>query len=302
MIWGALAVIAVLALVLAAWLGAAFLVADRLTRAHRRRVRGTPADAGLRYEELQFLSRGDVILRGWFVASPGARATVILVHGEDSNRASSRHGLLDLLEDYVGRGFNAFAFDLRGHGESAGSRRSLGDLETADVEAAVACMRRHAGAVPIVLHGFGTGGTFAIVAAERCREVRAVIADTPVGSIRRHLEERASPASRWLLPIAFRMARRWFDADVNALSPHSACRDLDVPVFLIHGVRDPLVPLAHSINLAAASLHHATHLWRVEAPRDHAGAYRSDPVGYMRRCVEHIDAAMPGTIAASVAG
>ena len=71
---------------------------------------------------------------------------------------------------------------------------------------------------------------------------------------------------------------------------------------MIHGVRDPLVPLAHSINLAAASLHHGTAVWRVEAPREHAGAYRSDPAGYMRRCVAHLDAAIPGTLAVSVAG
>jgi alpha-beta hydrolase superfamily lysophospholipase len=299
-IWAALLVVAIVALATAVLLSAAFLIADRLTRTRRRRVRGTPDDEGLRYEEIQFLSAGDLILRGWFVASPGAKATVILVHGEGENRASS--GLRDLLTDYVARGFNAFEFDLRGHGESAGSRASLGELEVRDVEAAIACVRRHAGATPIVLHGFGTGATYAIVAAERSREVRAVIADTPVGSIRQHLIQRASPVTRWLLPLSLRMANRWFDADVNALAPHHAIRDLDVPVLLIHGVRDPLVPAAHSINLAAASLHHATQLWRVEAPRDHAGAYGSDPEGYMRRCVAHIDAAMPGTIAASVAG
>jgi alpha-beta hydrolase superfamily lysophospholipase len=301
-IWTALLALALVVLVVAAIFGGAFLIAERLTRPRRRRVRGTPDDAGLRYEEIQFLSAGDLILRGWFVASPGAKATVILMHGEGENRASVRPGLLDLLGDYVAHGFNAFAFDLRGHGESAGSRGSFGELEVRDVEAAIACVRRHAGAVPIVLHGFGTGATYAIVAAERSREVRVVIADTPVGSIRQHLLHRASPATRWLLPLAFRMAKRWFEADVNALAPHGAMRDLDVPVLLIHGVRDPLVPTAHSINLAAASLHHATTLWRVEAPRDHAGAYPSDPEGYMRRCVTHIDAAMPGTIAASVAG
>ena len=68
------------------------------------------------------------------------------------------------------------------------------------------------------------------------------------------------------------------------------------------GVRDPLVPLPHSINLAAASMHHGTEVWRVEAPRDHAGAYRSAPSNYMRRCVAHIDAAVPSTIAAQTAG
>ena len=302
MIWFVLVALLAVVVVVAAIFGAAFLMAEQLTRTRRRRVRGTPADAGLRAEEIQFLSADDLILRGWFVASPGARATVILVHGDGEHRASGRYGLLDLLGDYVARGFNVFSFDLRGHGESAGSRSSLGEREARDVEAAVACVRRQGGATPIVLHGFGTGATYAIVAAERSREVRAVIADTPVGSIRQHLSERRSGPSRWLLPLSLRMAARWFDADVSVLAPHSSCRDLDVPVLLIHSVRDPLVPLAHSVNLAAASLHHSTAVWRVEAPREHAGAYHSSPEGYVRRCVEYIDAAVPGTIAAPAAG
>jgi alpha-beta hydrolase superfamily lysophospholipase len=301
-IWVPLGILLAAALLVLAFLGAALLLADQLTRTRRRRVRGVPGDAGLRCEEIQFLSSDNVILRGWYVPSPGARATVILVHGEGEHRASERYGMLDLLGDYVGRGFNVFTFDLRGHGESAGARSSLGAREVEDVEAAVDCIGRHTAATPLILHGFGTGATFAIVAAQRSREVAAVIADTPVATIRQHLRERMSAPLAWLLPAALRIARRWFAADADALAVHSACRDLDAPVLMIHGVRDPLVPLPHSINLAAASLHHGTEVWRVEAPRDHAGAYRSAPPSYMRRCIAHIDAAVPSTLAAQTAG
>ena len=110
--WAVLVALLIAALVIAAVFSAALLMADRLTSTRRRRVRGTPGGAGLRAEEIQFLSADDVILRGWFVASPGARAAVILVHGAGEHRSSQRHGFQDLLADYVVRVFSVFTFDL----------------------------------------------------------------------------------------------------------------------------------------------------------------------------------------------
>lgn len=306
-IWALVAlIVAVLAFALFT-LAASVILAEQLTRTRRRRVRGTPADIGLRAEEIQFLSTDGLILRGWFVLSSEARATVVIVHDSGEHRASERHGLLGLMRDYVAVGFNVFAFDLRGHGESAGTRTSFGVDEVGDVAAAVKCIRRYVGATPIVLHGFGTGATFALVAAQQGREVTGVIADSAVGSMRQHLGERLGKPRAWLLPSALWIAKRWQRADAGALAPHSSCAALGVPVLFIHGVRDPVVPLSHSINLAAASLDPRSEFWRVEAPREHAGAYRSDPAHYLRRCVAHIDAGLPATdvpepIRASAAG
>ena len=143
-------------LLLALTYGAAALyVAELLTRSRRRRVEGTPGDLGFRYEELQFRCRDDVLLRGWFVDSPGARATVVLIHDGGGTRADADHGLLRLQCEYVRRGYSVFAFDLRGRGESSGKRDHLGSAEQRDVAAAVGFVRRHVGSSPLVLHGFG---------------------------------------------------------------------------------------------------------------------------------------------------
>ena len=64
-----------------------FYFADLMTRSKRHRVQGTPADLGLRYEEVQFLTADRLTLRGWFLESPNARATVILVHDVEATRA-----------------------------------------------------------------------------------------------------------------------------------------------------------------------------------------------------------------------
>ena len=91
MIWiiAAVAVLATLAAVFAA-----VYLADALTGGRRVRVQGTPADLGLRYEEVQFLTADRLTLRGWFIESPGARATIVLVHESHTTRADrERNGI-----------------------------------------------------------------------------------------------------------------------------------------------------------------------------------------------------------------
>ncbi|MCA9857236.1 MAG: hypothetical protein KC458_08165, partial [Dehalococcoidia bacterium] len=67
MLWMILAVAALATLGI---LFAAVYFADALTGGRRTRVQGTPADLGLRYEEVQFLTADRLTLRGWFLESP----------------------------------------------------------------------------------------------------------------------------------------------------------------------------------------------------------------------------------------
>ncbi|MEX2374352.1 MAG: hypothetical protein WD942_02045, partial [Dehalococcoidia bacterium] len=66
MIWIIVALASVAALIL---LFAAIYIADSFTGGRRMRVQGTPADTGLRYEEVQFLTADRLTLRGWFMAA-----------------------------------------------------------------------------------------------------------------------------------------------------------------------------------------------------------------------------------------
>ena len=126
--------------------------------------RGTPAGLGLHYDEVQFRAPGGTMLRGWFMDSPGARATVVLLHDTGGTRADPDVGMLRLQRDYLRRGYNTFAFDLRGRGESSGNRDYLGSDEQIDLRAAVAYARGRSGSLPLLLHGFGLGASLAMQA------------------------------------------------------------------------------------------------------------------------------------------
>ncbi len=280
----------------------AFYLADAMTRSKRHRVQGTPADQGLRYEEVQFLTADRLTLRGWFVESPGARATVILIHDIEATRADPAHGLLLLTRDYVRRGISVFTFDLRGHGESAGRRDSLGKNERLDVLAAVAFVRRRT-AQPLLLHGFGFGAALGIAAAARNTEITAVIADSSFLTARQYLRSRWHRTPGPLFALATVVARHLFHADIDVLRPLNALPHVTAPVLLIHNERDERVPLSHSLNLAAASLDGRDQIWVLPAGEGHATGYLDATDAYMRRVQDFVEQVAPlRVLAAARAG
>lgn len=91
-----------------------------------RTVYATPADSGLHFEEVVFLSRDGTELSGWFIPAVGeAQGTILHLHGNAENM-TSHFGFVNWLP---AAGFNLFVFDYRGYGKSAGSPNRAGVYE-----------------------------------------------------------------------------------------------------------------------------------------------------------------------------
>ena len=94
-------------------------------------------------------------------ASTAASVSVVLVHGLNRSRLEMV-AKTKFLHD---QGWNALLFDLRAHGESGGTMRTLGYLERDDVHAAVELARARTAAAPVVLWGISFGGATAVFTA-----------------------------------------------------------------------------------------------------------------------------------------
>ena len=281
---------------------AALYLANLFTRSPRRRVRGTPADAGLRYEEVQFHAADRVALRGWFIESPGARAVVAVIHDGDGTRADPERGLLSLQREYVRRGFQVLAFDLRGRGESSATRNYLGSTEQRDVAVAMAYVRGRVIGLPLILHGFGLGGSLAISTVGAGAHADAVIADSPASSAREQLQFRWHHIPNWLFTSACWLACRIYHADVNALVPQRAINDVGAtPVLLVHGTADSEVPVTQTLNMVASTLNEGVETWIVDGG-EHCRTYLDDPDRYLARCLVFIDEAVPRRVFVTAAG
>jgi uncharacterized protein len=251
-----------------------------------RIVYATPASKGLRFEEVVFPSEDGTKLSGWFIPARGeARGTVIHFHGNAENM-TSHFGFVDWLP---AAGFNLFVFDYRGYGKSAGRPNRSGVYK--DSRAALAYLRSRRDIDPTKLLALGQslGGAQAIVVVgggER-QGVRAVVADSTFYSYRRIVRDsiaRMPLFSFFKTPLSLILIG-------NDLSPADyVARIAPIPLLLIHGTADEVVPFHHA-ELLLERAGAPKSLWRIEGG-NHTEALSAPDSPYRRRLVEFFDAAL----------
>ncbi|MEU4731356.1 alpha/beta fold hydrolase [Streptomyces sp. NPDC023588] len=193
-------------------------------------------------------------LPAWFL--PGARDTwVITVHGLGASREHpmvvmpflhrQRMPVLDL----------AYRGDL-GAPSSPDGLGHLGESEWRDLDAAIRYALRY-GARRVVLHGWSTGATMALHAAERSAladRISGLVLDSPVldwhTTLRRLAAARRTPAA--VLPLAVRAAEGRAGLRADRRPPGADPGALRVPVLVFHGPDDTFAPWEPSRRLAAA--------------------------------------------------
>jgi len=123
-----------------------------------RHLQMTPADAGLEFEDVFFVTEDDRRLHGWWFPCPDARGTIIICHGNAGNIGGRVWMAADLLRLRV----NVFLFDYRGFGFSRGIPTENGLYR--DAHAAYEVVRARyddAEDIPVVILGRSLGGAVA---------------------------------------------------------------------------------------------------------------------------------------------
>ena len=207
-----------------------------------RTVVDTPENHGLRYEAVDIQAADGTRLNAWFFPAQGTpRGTVLYLHGTAQNVSAHFQRVAWL----PAAGFSVLALDYRGYGESDGSP-SLAGAEL-DIDAAMRALlaRSDVDASRIFIFGQSLGGALAIYYVARSlyrTHVRAVIADSPMADYRLIVREKMAvtplgSAFEWLVP--------WVVDD--QYSPRIAVAAVSpIPLLLIHGERDAIIPPHHS--------------------------------------------------------
>ena len=168
-------------------------------------------------------------LHGWWLASPGAQYTIVFFHGAQVNLSGSVHRL-DAFRD---AGYNVLAVDYRGFGKSSPARPS----ERSVYEDALAAWRwldeREPRADRRILYGHSLGGAIAAEVALRGGKAAALVLESSFTSI----------------------------GDVTALGALitqpldllEKLRRLELPVVILHGAEDSMVPPEMAARLYEAA-------------------------------------------------
>jgi len=195
----------------------------------------TPQNSGLPFDDVTFASRDGTRLNGWFVpadtAQP-ARGTIIFMHGNAGNMTAH----WPAVEWLPPQGFNVFLFDYRGYGHSAGRPTAKGLYE--DTVGAIDYVRGRpdVDADTLLIFAQSLGGNNAIAAlgreADSRRGVRAIAVDSTFYSYSTIANDKIY-GSGLLMSDAYSA-----DRFIASLAP--------IPLLLLHGTADPVVPVSHS--------------------------------------------------------
>ena len=198
------AAMAAIVLLAVAYAGVSYVIASGVTAAEREEQHDHPSDYGLRYEDVEFLSRkGDVTLEGWYLPSICCGPTVIVVHGITSNRSGGE--ATEMAAQLVRVCFNVLLFDLRGHGSSGGDRITGGIDEAQDVLGAYDYMRsRGIRQRDIVVLGRSMGAGASVLAAAAEPEIGALVLDGTYADVTDLVAfeiGRKTPVPEWAAPV-----------------------------------------------------------------------------------------------------
>jgi len=158
--------------------------------------------------------------RRWLPES-GCRAVVCLVHGLGEHSGRYQH----VGEAFSAQGLGVYAFDLRGHGLSAGRRSHTPSYEALldDIDLLIETARAEQPGVPLFLYGHSLGGTLVIShVLRRQPPIVGAIASAP--ALRPGFEP-----PRWKLVVGRLAATIWPTLRLaSELDPAAISRDPDV--------------------------------------------------------------------------
>jgi fermentation-respiration switch protein FrsA (DUF1100 family) len=234
-----------------------------------------PEDLGLKGEAVWLSPEPGVRLHAWFFPQPQPfqqdpvkkpLATLLFCHGNAGN-VSHRLGNVAFL---LRAGFQVLLFDYRGYGASSGRPSEQGLYRDAAAAWAHLIERKDAAGVPRVIFGRSLGGAVAVELATRVQAEGLIVESTFTSLL--SLARVSFPFPLPPLPVKY-----------DSLSK---IRRLQMPLLVIHGERDALIPVSEGQALFEAAPEPKA--WYIIAGAGHNDTYLAGGDAYFQRLVAFV--------------
>lgn len=261
-----------------------FISGEMLTRRRTPDAVDNPANHGLPYEDVTFLSRYKAHIHGWWIPAEQPIGTVIFCHGQNGSMDG------DLLQavPFYHAGYNVLMFNFRAHGNSEGSKVTFGVFEKEDLLGAVDFLAQNKQIDSVAVIGFSMGAAVGMIGAALNANIKVLVLD---GVFWRFLDvidfwlrkkHIPAPISSWIANLAVVGASIRTNTRMFQVSPRLWAKHLDnVPVLFIHGEKDNLVP-RWAVENIAADLNCPYKIWIAPAC-DHREAFKKHEAEYNRQ-------------------
>src|SRR5918993_327348 len=206
----------------------------------------TPAQVGVRADDVQIVTADGSRLHGWFLPAVGkAKGTVLHLHGNAAN--VSNH--LPLVAWLPARGYDVLMVDYRGFGRSQGKPSLDGIVDDAAAALAYLRTRTDVDQTRLIVLGQSIGGATALrLLARDAKGVRLAVIDSAFASYRG--VARDATAGGPLAPVAAMTTGLLPGPEKD---PITALKSINVPLIFVHGKRDSIIDAVNSERLHAAA-------------------------------------------------
>ena len=199
--------------------------------------------------------------RSWQPGQP-PRGTVVLLHGLNGRKEF----LLPVAERLAAVGLRSILYDSRAHGTSDGAYATFGAREVDDAARVLDAAREKCGALGNVsVFGYSMGAAVALQWLPTMEQPASAVLIAPFADLETVVRLRAREQfGGWLapaLPVVRACVRCRAGFDPADISPQKSASHWDgaVPVLIVHGGNDRVIPLSQALQLnATLSAHHRT--------------------------------------------
>jgi uncharacterized protein len=219
-------------------------------------------------------------LHGLYFPLPGARKTVVIVHGI----TWSLFGSVKYMSIFRKRGFNILIYDHRMHGLSGGKNCTFGFYEKYDLKALVDWVEQRQGPGEVIgTHGESLGGGTVLQHAAIDTRLSFVIADCAYSDLFRLFAYRGK--AQYHLPvfpmINFASLGSFFLTGMkfSDVRPLEGIRQVETPILFCTGAQDDYVPAQMSVEMQRAKQCGISRLYMAPNAR-HAEAYWNNQAEY----------------------
>ncbi len=209
-----------------------------------RDVAAHPSDCGLSATDLWIDGPNGKRLHAWWIPADGPAPVVIVLHGWGGNSGD----MLPIAPGLADSGFHSLFLDARRHGQSDFEDFMSMPRFAEDLEAAVGDLLERDDVTAIGVIGHSVGAAASIYAAANNPAIDAVVAVASFAHPAEMMRENfpfPAPVTWALLQVVERMIGHRYDD----IAPRNRISDVEVPVMLMHGDADSVIPFQDSIDL-----------------------------------------------------
>ncbi|MEQ8959422.1 MAG: alpha/beta fold hydrolase, partial [Coleofasciculus sp. C2-GNP5-27] len=203
----------------------------RLIFVPTQEIQATPADFGLTYQEvwIPVSFEPKEHLHGWWIPATSPKSGVLLyLHGNGENIGAN----VERAMEFHHLGLDVLLIDYRGYGQSQGKFPKESQVYQ-DAQAAWDYLVKKQGISPqeIIVYGHSLGGAIAIDLAVKNPSFRGLIVECTFTSMRDMVDHQGIYS---LFPADLLLTQKF--------NSKSKVQDLNMPILLIHGALDEVVP------------------------------------------------------------